>query len=224
EQQAKQNLALAVEALDHLLTVTETVSERSALDRDSQEKVQANLKQVLRAYDKFAEEHELNARSRFLKALAFRRVADIHQRLVRHVEAQEAYKNASLLLEQLAGEFPGQAEYRRELALCYRNLGRMQKVSGQFEIADQSFDRSRALLEQLLKEGAQPHAARDLASCYHDIGMVLHARGRSAEAVQIYRQGRQLLDAAAASAAEDPGYRPARASNLQELGVALVAT
>jgi serine/threonine protein kinase len=224
EQQAKQNLALAVEALDHLLTVTETVSERSALDRASQEKVQANLKQVLRAYDKFAEEQELNAKSRFLKALAFRRVADIHQRLVRHVEAEEAYKNATLLLEQLAGEFPGQAEYRRELALCYRNLGRMQKVSGQFGIAELSFGRSRALLEELLKEGAQPHAARDLASCYHDIGMVLHARGRSTEAVQIYRHGLQLLDAVAASAANDPGHRPARASNLQELGVALVAT
>jgi serine/threonine protein kinase/tetratricopeptide (TPR) repeat protein len=224
ERHAKQNLDWAVGALDDLLSLTETMAPQSSLDPVAQQQLQGSLQKVLTGYEKFAAENKLEPGERRLKALAYRRVGDIHQRLVRHVEAENAYRNASQQLQQLATEFPKQGEYRHDLALCSRNLGRLLRVLGRFEEADRTLGQARTLLEELVKEDpASAEYSRDLASCYHDIGMSLQECGRLADAQRIYRQGLQLTSREMSGRAADPVTQYVRASNLQDLGVALMA-
>jgi serine/threonine protein kinase len=186
KQHALHNLGLAVQALDNLLTVTETLSLQSSLAPSSQEQVGALLKRVLRAYENFALENQPDPKACHLKALAFRRVGELLQRLVRPAEAEEAYGYAVLLLQQLADEFPTQPTYHHELAVCYCDLGSMQRDTSQPEKAERALGHAQKLLEQLVKDdSASSDCWKDLARCYHEIGINLEKRGQHKAAIPV---------------------------------------
>jgi serine/threonine protein kinase len=219
---AEQNLNLTAEALINLLAVTGTVAEQSSDDGVSRQQVLADLERVLNAYTEFANRNQLAPRARYCRACGYRRVGDIHQRLGHHKEAEDAYTSAAALFEHLVGEQPEVAEYRQELGLCYTNQGRLRRFLSHLDAAEQVLEKGRRLLEQLVKEHpSRPDGCRELAACYDEIGLLLDNRGRAADAVEAHRNGLKVL--AVPGVDKDPSYLYAKASNLQNLGVSLVA-
>src|SRR5439155_27214042 len=116
--------------------------------------VQKLLKKVVAAYDTFDQENHMTPRARRLKAMAYRRVGDIHQRLLQTEAAENAYGNAAALFEQLVAEFPKHPGYREDLASCFCNLGRMQRGGGQLTKAESTIGKALALLAPLATGGA----------------------------------------------------------------------
>jgi serine/threonine protein kinase len=217
QSRAEQNLESANRALDNLLSLSNTLTVMP-LDPTSQKTVQDLLKEVKNEYHKL---DPLNSTARYYKALAYRRVGDIYQRLVQDAEAENAYREAGQLFRQLADDFPGRSEYRQEFALCERNLGRMQRVMDQLDEADGSLGRAQVLLEELERTGTEPaQNKKDLAGCYHEIGLNRSKRGHLMEAVASYRRGLEILGSPESRRDVDDSCE--RASNLQDLGTALV--
>jgi tetratricopeptide (TPR) repeat protein len=157
--------------------------------------------------------------------VAYRRIGDIHQRLVHQIEAEKGYQKASEQLQKLADEFPRQPEYRYDLALAKRNLGRLQRLMGRFDESDRALRQSQTLLEQLVRDDPTHADYRNrLASTYHEIGRGQEERGKLKEAEFVYRMGLELLPASAVIGPADQNRIDAQASNLQDLAVVLIHT
>jgi len=222
KERAEQNLDLAVRSLLELLSVTETFAEQSALDAASQKEVQRLLQKVVAGYDQFAEENHMTPHARSLKAQAYLKVGDIHQRLIQPDAAEKAYRDAASLFAQLVKEFPKEASYRAREALCHRNLGRMQRVRGRLPEAEATIGTALATLAPLTGENSvQAKYHRDVAGCYHELGVTLSAEGRSTEATAAFRKGLENLERLTPAEKGEAASQDIRAANLMALGLRL---
>jgi serine/threonine protein kinase len=222
KERAEQNLDLAVRSLLELLSMAETFAEQSALDAASQKEVQKLLQKVVASYDQFAQENHMTPHARSLKAEAYQKVGDIHQRLIQPDAAEKAYRDAASLFAQLVKEFPQEASYRAKEALCHRNLGRMQRVRGQLPEAEATIRTALATLVPLTGDNAV-HAKyhRDAAGCYHELGVTLSAEGRSADATAAYRKGLESLERLTPAEKGEATSKDIRAGNLMAIGLRL---
>src|SRR5439155_12063377 len=65
-------------------------------------------------------------------------------------EAEEAFARARQLYDELARKFPGVPEYRAGRARCLSNLGNLQKRTGQFQQAEQTYRQCREVWARLV--------------------------------------------------------------------------
>jgi tetratricopeptide (TPR) repeat protein len=113
-------------------------------------------------------------------------------------EALQAYVRALALQEGLVGEFPGNAEYRRDLARTHYNRGILHfaAIDGDnavFQRAERDFRDAIDLLEPLSGRGGNPQATQELGRAYNNTGTLLATRGdRRDEALAPYTRAVQI--------------------------------
>jgi serine/threonine protein kinase/tetratricopeptide (TPR) repeat protein len=217
EQRTGEALEQTREALDAL---TEDVVE-TMFTRQQQlgEKENAFLRKVLGFYETFTEKSAQSAEARFLRAKGYFTVAYLRGLLGELGDAVAGYRQAESLLEQLAAEFPEEAEYRQKLARAENNLGNDLLKLGNHADAETAFLRGIALRTKLADEFPDDLGYRlDLANNYHDFGFLRERQQNYAEAEENYRHALDLDEKLVAQAGDQPRYHQQLSRGLSVLG------
>jgi tetratricopeptide (TPR) repeat protein len=196
--------AQAREALDALTDdVVETMFARQP---ELGETEKAFLRKVLASYEAVTQELGETAETRWLRARGFFKVARLHALLGDHAQAEAGFRQAVSLLEPLADDFPGVAQYRLALASSHDNLG---KASAELEKgveAETAFRRAIALFRRLADDFPDvPSHRLKLAGTYGNLANGLRRQRKYAAAEEAYRQALDLNEKLAAAS---PAYAP----------------
>jgi tetratricopeptide (TPR) repeat protein len=114
-------------------------------------------------------------------------------------EAEQQFRQALVLQERLAVEFPAVPEYRLDLALSHLNLGTLLRDQGKGPEAEEHFRQALALQEKLATDfPAVPEYSQELATSHHNLGYLLAGLGKRVEAEQHFRQALALREKLAA--------------------------
>ncbi len=210
-------LAAARQALDALTgDVVETMFARQP-ELDEPEK--AFLRKVLGHYEAVAPRADRTAAARFLRAKGQFQVAHLRQLLGEPAEAVAGYRQAALLLKQLADESPGVADYRHKLARAHGNLGILLAEAGQMPEAEAALRQGIALRTKLAADSPENTEYRvDLAKNLNDLGVLLERKGNPVEAGKAYREALDRHEKLAERAPHVPGHRQDLARARSNLG------
>jgi serine/threonine protein kinase len=206
--------AQAREALDALTDdVVETMFARQP---ELGEPEKAFLRKVLASYEAVTQELGETAETRWLRARGFFKVARMHALLGDHAQAEAGYRQAVSLMEPLADDFPGVAQYRLALASSLDNLGIASAELEKGVEAETAFRRAIALLRRLADDFPDvPSHRLQLAGGYSDLANGLRRQRKYAPAEAAYRKA---LDLNEQLAAESPAYAPDLARRRANLG------
>jgi serine/threonine-protein kinase len=186
----------------------------------------ALLEDALEFYQGFLKEKSSDPTVRHETARAYMRVAKILVVLGRSPQALEPWERASALLEGLTAEFPGVADYWRDLAACHR--GKEQVYSLEYvNDGDRAAEASRAELRIREKLAAEfpnvPDYRRELARKYSEFGVRLEERSAS-EGEVLHRKALDIWDRLRRDFPEVPEDWYGRAGSLGRLGSLLMHT
>jgi serine/threonine-protein kinase len=176
------------------------------------------LKKAAEDYERFANEKSDDLELRAESGRAYLRLGDVRQLLVQHKEAQEAYRSAESLFDELSRADPDNVEFALELARARSRLGSLYTVTGPTSEADREFDAAIRLLEQLVARhsgDARIRYERAVAQLNRVPLLKKTARLNDARALleQVESDLRRLT-----SEAPDPRYAEALGAALRELG------
>jgi tetratricopeptide (TPR) repeat protein len=172
------------------------------------EKEHAFLRKVLGYYETFTQQSARSAESRFLRAKGHYRVARLRGLLGEHSDAMAGYRQTEALLEQLAVEFPENAEYRYRLANTEDGLGVEQAKLGNQTDAEVAFLRGNALRTQLADNFPEnPDYRLELAQNYNNLGLLRELQHNYAEAEENYLRSLELEEKLVSQAGDQPRYR-----------------
>jgi RNA polymerase sigma factor (sigma-70 family) len=130
-----------------------------------------------------------------------------------------AYRAALAVLEDLARERHGDAEYRAALARSYLMLGVHNQKTGRTSEADGHYRRALALLENLVREQPDVIAHRaDLARVLDRLGSLLGAMGRREESMAMHRQAIAIQERLASDHRDLPEFRGDLARSYARIG------
>ncbi len=219
-QQAEENYKRARSAVDQMLT--EVGQERLAREPRMEKLRRELLTRALDFYKRFLDERGADPAVRRETARAYLRVGDIHEMLGEQAAAEQAYDSGRTILTDLRSEFPDDARYRQDLAVCLNNLGGLFKDAGRTPEAEQAFRDALALRQRLVDDGGGADDRRELAAVGGNLGVLLLDWGRYAEAETLLRQSLRLREEMAAASA-DPAARLDTARGQDNLGLLLAA-
>jgi serine/threonine protein kinase/Flp pilus assembly protein TadD len=205
-QRAQENLRLALKGLDAIYL--QVAEERLPRDSRRQKEDTEILRKALDFYEQFARQNADEPPARLEVSRAYRRAGDIQQFVGEHAVAQQAYGQALATARTLAAEFPGEAEFSYELALCCARRAEALAAAGQLPGAADRFGEAIGLLTEL---SAQDPAAADyraeLARGRHGLGKLLRRKGERGAAEEQFRQALELQEKLAAEFPAVPRYR-----------------
>ncbi|GIW89846.1 MAG: hypothetical protein KatS3mg109_0278 [Pirellulaceae bacterium] len=202
------------EAIEHQLARNATLTDEN----------KEFLREVIRHFEGFAAITANNADSRAIRAEGYFRVGTMRHRLGELQEAEAAYRDALVLNQQLAAEFPDHPDYRRQLAASYNNLGAVLYAMGRREEAEAAYRDALRLRQQLATElPNRPDHLQELARSCNNLGALLYAMGRWEEAEAAYRDALTLWQQLAADFPNMPFYRQELARSRNNLGALLYA-
>jgi tetratricopeptide (TPR) repeat protein len=124
------------------------------------------LQKALEYYQKFAGDTITDAKTRLKTAEAYRRVAEIQEKLGNYSEAKSACDRAKAILEKLVADRPPSPQHECELAICERTLASLLWQIGPQEEAKRLTRQSVARLERVA--AVAPTSSRyryELAKC-----------------------------------------------------------
>jgi tetratricopeptide (TPR) repeat protein len=214
-ERADANLRHALDALEKIyLQVDEKQwPAQSQFDRPDQ----ALLEQMVQFYEKFAQENNADPAVKRETAKAYRRVADIYEKLRRWAEAKEAYGRAITFLRQLAEEQPKETEVLSDLAQRYHDLATLLSQRGPPQEAEQAYREAIAVYEKLVQaDGSSKVVGHrgELAECLYNLSHHLRRNRRAEEAEPLSRRATELVEKLRKETPNDP-------DGLHHLGVAL---
>jgi tetratricopeptide (TPR) repeat protein len=123
-------------------------------------------------------------------------------------EAEQQYRQALALHEQLAADFPAVPQYRHDLAMSYHNLGLVLRDLGKRPEAEQRYRRALALQEKLAADfPAVPLYRQERAISCGNLGILLFDLGKRPEAEGQFRQSLVLKEELAADFPAVPAYQ-----------------
>jgi serine/threonine-protein kinase len=158
---------------------------------------------------------------RFHEAECYNFVGEV-LRPIDPARAEDNYRQAADLFEQLRAQFPDRPEYRKELANTRDNLGLLFHETRRLPESEKSFREAIALLEGLIQAGGDTRDSRHLlARVYLNLGPVLRAADRPAEAEKGYREGIRLQKELVRDHDEVPDYRYELGVSENNLGILL---
>jgi serine/threonine protein kinase len=179
-EQARDRTRQALDAMTSSVT-GDSLTTQKALSQEQKK----FLSEVLTYYQEFAGEKADDERARARTAKAAYRVGLIQDRLGRLGEAATAFRQALDGNEKLAADFPGEPEYRHELADCHHNLGTELHRLGKVPEAEQHYRQALALQEKLATDfPTVPEYRQHLASSHRNLGTLLKDLGKVPEAEQ----------------------------------------
>jgi serine/threonine protein kinase/tetratricopeptide (TPR) repeat protein len=209
--------AQAREALDALTDdVVETMFTKQ---RQLGEKENAFLRKVLGFYEAFTQQSAESAEAAFLRAKSYYTVAHLRALLGEHSDAVTGFREAESLLEQLAAEFPEEAQYRHKLARTEGNVGiELAKLGRQAE-AETALRLGINLRTKLADDFPENLGYRlELANNYNDFAFLRELQENYAEAEENYRHGLDLKEKLIVEADDQPRYRLDLSRSLSGLG------
>jgi serine/threonine protein kinase/tetratricopeptide (TPR) repeat protein len=116
-------------------------------------------------------------------------LADIFALLGKYTAVDKHYSITIQLYEKLVTDFPGEPQYRNEMARGHFNRAVLFHHLDRFRDAEAAFRRSIALNDQLVSEIASESKYRsDLANGYYNLGAVLRDLKEPAKAEEAFRQ------------------------------------
>src|SRR5262249_13718545 len=213
EQRAKDNFALARQAVDEMLS---EVGYQHLKDVPQAEAVRrALLTRALAFYQKFLHEGGDDPAVRQETARAYQRLGDIHKKLDEYPQAEDAFRRAVGLQASPAESAPAEPGCRHDLARTWQRLGLLYRDSGRVQQAKVVYKQALAVREELVAEHPRPEYRDELAVLLIDLGVVYDETGDAGQAREAYEKAQDL---AAALEAEDPATaayqeRGARARN-----------
>jgi eukaryotic-like serine/threonine-protein kinase len=179
----------------------------------------AFLQQALRFYEEFAREEAGDPQAVLETARAYRRLADIQEKLGQRREARQAYDQAILLLQRPAANSP---DSRDEEAVCHNHRGHLLRGAGRMEEALEDYRQGRALFTRLTEGDLERSAYQDgLAGSCLNMGIALQSLGRNEEAELAYRQALALLKKLHRQEPNVPGFQHDLATAYNDLGQVL---
>jgi serine/threonine protein kinase/tetratricopeptide (TPR) repeat protein len=175
------------EALDAL---TDDVVERMfARQPELEESEKEFLRKVLGHYEAAAALALGTAEGQFLRAKGSFKVAHLRELLGEQPQAVAGYRQAALLLRQLAAESPEVAEYRHKLALTDGNVGILLAEAGQEGEAETAFREAIALRTRLVEDfPSNPEYRSALAKNYNDLAFLLERQEKYREAEEAFHE------------------------------------
>jgi serine/threonine protein kinase len=221
---AQANLDIAYEVLDDRYM---DVAEQGLPDMHALPKERHFLEKALRFYESLAKQQGTERRVRQQTGLAYLRVGNIQQLLGEEAKAKQNYRQALVLFEGLAAEFPNYPEYRHNLARCLLHM-------------DQALTQAIDLLKELANQfPTNADYQNDLAESYAALGVVLRNEvderaiprdevkpdkllGKLADAEKVLRLALGIRGKLAEERPTEPNYRQALADSLSRLGGVLV--
>lgn len=206
ETQANANFRQAREAVDDMYT---QVAEKWLAQQPHLEVVQREfLQKALRFYEQFAKEAGSDAATRFERARAYRRVAEIQFRLGARAQAEPAGHRAIDLLEKLSEEFPAVPEYRQELGNTLQNWGALLASAGRNSEREKVIRRALAIQEKLVADFPRvPDYRNDLGRGKSRLGELLGSLRQSSEAAKAYRSALAIQNPLVGEFPSNPEYR-----------------
>jgi tetratricopeptide (TPR) repeat protein len=205
------------EALDTLTDdVVETLFTKQAELGDTEK---AFLRKVLGFYEAFTQQSGKTVEARFLQAKGYYKIAHLSGLLGDHSSAVTGYRQSEALIEQLAGEYPDEAEYRQKLARTEGNLGVELAKLGKEAEAETAFLQGIRLRTKLAEQFPKELKYRlELANNYTDLGHLRELRRKYAEAEAAYNQALELKEKLAVEASDASRYHLERAITLSHMG------
>jgi serine/threonine-protein kinase len=222
-QRAEANFDRAVQAVDQLLT--EVAEEQLAAEPRMERKRRVLLEKALGYYNEFLAEKGDDPAVRGRTALAARRVGDIRRLLGQYGPAQEAYRQAIVLMKEAVGSGVARPDQLRHLAECHNYLGEAQRRAGDLAGALESYQRSSELYRRLeTATPGEPGSRQGLARTYYNRGITLNAMGRPADARRELDAAVVILEQLAKEFPGSPAYRQELARALLNLAPVLRAS
>jgi serine/threonine-protein kinase len=199
EARAKENFDLARQAVDEMLT---EVGYQHLKDVPQAEAVRrALLTRAHAFYQKFLREGGDDPAVRQETARTYRKLGDIHLKLDKYPEAEEAFRRAGDLQTSLTEAFPGEPGYHHDLAETRQRLGFLYRNRGQVQRARDVYQEALVSRERLVAEHPRPEYRDELAYLLIDLGVVYSQTGEVGRAREAYERARDL---AVALEEEDP--------------------
>ncbi len=212
----------ARQAVDDMYT---QVAEKWLAHQPQMEPVQREfLEKALAFYIDFAKASGDDPSVRFETARAHRRIAEIHHRLGRPAEAEDAFTIAIGQMQAVVDTFPSIPEYRAELAATLHKFGVLLGDTGRAAEEEQIQRRALALEQQLHAEfpGATAYG-RDVGRGEWFLGHVLLALDRPDEAEKQLRSALATQSSLVDKLPTNPEYRHDLAQTNLRLGLTLRA-
>src|SRR5262249_25108178 len=217
--QAQENLG---DALDAVALLSDIGAEKLESAPHSEQVRELLLEPALRYYQKFLEKNADDPTMQQQVGVAHRRVGDLYFSLERHAEAEQSFNKGIELLEKLAGELPGEAAYRQELARAFVSRSRLLQRLGRQKEVEHDCSRAVDLQAKLAAEHPEePEYRHELARTYNMIGLLRRESGQYGPAEQAYHQA---LDHAGKLAPTQAKYRRTKGMVLLNLGALLRLT
>jgi len=151
------------------------------------------LQKILDFYERFAAQNATNAHLQIEAAKAYRRVADLQQRLGRPLKAEAAFARATAILERLTDAAPALPAYRLELAETYAQAQPTSNDPEALAEVEQRLQRALAMMEELPRPDADAQRTLSLqARAEGRLGSILLLEKRRPEAERAYRRSLDL--------------------------------
>jgi serine/threonine protein kinase/tetratricopeptide (TPR) repeat protein len=178
----------------------------------------AFLESVLSYYQEFAAEPGEDEQERKRLADAHFQLGMIHSRLDHKEEAVKTLRQASELFAQLATDFPGVAEYRNPVPMCYQAVV-LRELNRHAE-SEAVYRQALTLWEQLVADFPNVPDYRDsLARTHGELGTLLDDLGRRREATTALSRAMAIWAELSAADPANHGYRRYLAAGRHNLGL-----
>ena len=165
------------------------------------------LHKALQFYERFTRNGSTDPGFLLETGRAYRRLADIHQKLEAPEKSEEAYQQAVAIFRDLVRRGSTDLEVRGELAIAYNNRGNLLRTNGRLEDAKNAYRLALTGFAKLTAEfPKEPRHRAGLAGSSQNLGLVLHALGQPEDAQKAFHQAVQLLDKLAAAAPDEASY------------------
>jgi tetratricopeptide (TPR) repeat protein len=156
------------------------------------------LQSVLEFYERFAARNATNAQLQVEAAKAYRRIAELQQRLGKPTEAEGSFARALAILERVVRKSPSVVAYQYELAETYASAEPSSEGAEAMAQAEQRLRHALEVCADLARRDPDSQRWRVLLSRAEGrLGFVLHMQKHNQEAETAYRQslaGYKALD------------------------------
>jgi tetratricopeptide (TPR) repeat protein len=185
--QAEERLALARRTVDEVYD--RIASDWIANNRRLSAVQRELLINALHTYEQLATETHPRPETRYEVANAYRRAADIRNRLGMYDDARSDYERAAAIQQRLVDSQPENTAYRDELWGTYLHFGNLLLSTGQLSEANQMYTKARKHVVRLAREiSASSEFRLGITACDLNIASVLMAKGKPEEAETVIRR------------------------------------
>jgi serine/threonine protein kinase len=153
-------------------------------------------------------EEDASSEARLALSDASMRVAYLSWELGLQEEALATYRQALVLVEQLAAASPSDSKLQAALATCYTRIGFTLRTRGNSAQALAPYERAREIQEKLAREDpADPHLQETFSWTLSNIGVIEQDLGRLAEAIQLHEHTIAIHNGLVKMHPTNPRYR-----------------